>query len=179
MLAPLLALQEQTELVRGRRTEFERVVAERDSAVLRANELETVRAENERFRAVMRLRSRMTVLHTWTHPYFRASASTRDGRVSGIVAPRVADGATTFLELREVPYFVEVTSGDSIVTSGLGGVYPRGIPVGIVRQLIGEQTGFTKTYLIEPAVRLTTLSHVLIILTVDVDVERVFSSGGR
>ncbi len=99
--------------------------------------------------------------------------------MSGIVAPRVADGATTFLELREVPYFVEVTSGDSIVTSGLGGVYPRGIPVGIVRQLIGEQTGFTKTYLIEPAVRLTTLSHVLIIFTVDVDVERVFSSGGR
>lgn len=229
VLLPLLALQEQTELVRGRRAEFERAIAERDSAIINTNQLEVVRAENDRLRAVMRLRSRMnvrhvpaeilhqiqpsgwrtlvatagtgdsvrqwapvvtesglvgnvqtvdkntSVIHTWTHPDFRASATTRDGRVSGIVAPRTGGGVATFLELREVPYVVDVNPGDSIITAGIGGVYPRGIPIGVVRVVIGEQAGFTKTYLIEPAVHLTSLSHVLIVLAEGMDVEPVFS----
>lgn len=228
VLAPLLRLQGQTEVVRRRRAEFDRVVAERDSAVMRASELDALRTENSRLRLAMRLRSRMNVrhvaaevlhqvqpadfrtlivtagerddvrrwapvvdpsglvghvqtvdpatsiVHAWTHPDFRASATTRDGRVTGIVAPHGGGSMATYLELREVPQMTEVRVGDSIITSGQGGVYPRGIPIGTVGELVAEQAGFTKTYLIEPAARPAVVSHVLIILADVVDVGHVF-----
>lgn len=233
VLVPFLALQGQTEVVRRRRAEFDRVVAERDSAVMRASELDMLRVENARLRQAMRLRARMDIQHVaaevlhqvqpadfetlivtagaqdgvrewapvvdpaglvghvrtvdaktsvvnaWTHPDFRASATTRDGRVTGIVAPRGVGGIAPYLELREVPQMTEVRTGDSIITAGQGGVYPRGIPIGTVVRLIEGEGGFTKTYLVEPAARPAAVSHVLILLANVDDIGHVFAAPRR
>ena len=66
---------------------------------------------------------------TWAHPDFRASAVTLDGSVTGIVG--VTADATIrepMLELRGVPYRDSVAVGTPVITSGLGGVFPRGLP---------------------------------------------------
>jgi rod shape-determining protein MreC len=86
----------------------------------------------------------------WTHPDFRVSAMTTDGEVFGIIHAR--SGHPAWMELEGVPYQAELESGTPLVTSGLGGVFPRGIPVGSVSRLIGAEVGWAKSYLVTPAV---------------------------
>jgi rod shape-determining protein MreC len=108
--------------------------------------------------------ARTSVVVTWAHPEFRASAVASDGSVVGVVAPHGAAGPGAWLlELRGVPYRQQVSDGTVIVTSGLGGVFPRGIPIGTVVGLAGEAKGWERTYLVRPAVHPATVSHVMIL----------------
>jgi rod shape-determining protein MreC len=70
------------------------------------------------------------------------------------------------LELTGVPYQQEVLPGTVIYTSGLGGasgVYPRGIPIGTVLDIGDEQEGWSRTYVVRPAVHPAAVSHVIIL----------------
>jgi rod shape-determining protein MreC len=113
---------------------------------------------------------------TWAHPEFRASATGLDGGLTGIVEPWTGEGPNLMLQLRYVPYLVEVPSGTVVYTSGLGGVYPRGIPIGRVIDVVEEEEGWSRTYLVEPAVSLAAVSHVLILLAEASNLSDVFAS---
>lgn len=105
-----------------------------------------------------------SVVHTWTYPDFRASASTVNGSVVGLVAPRAGIGPSSVLEIREVAHLATLEPGTPIVTTGLGGVYPRGVLIGTSSAMTDEQAGLSKTYQVEPAVHPAAVSHVLILL---------------
>jgi rod shape-determining protein MreC len=108
--------------------------------------------------------TRTALVLTWAHPDFRASAMAADGIVFGIVAPHGTSGPGAWLlELRGVPYRQDVAAGTAIVTSGLGGVYPRGIPLGTVIGVAGEAVGWERTYLVRPAVHPAAASHVMVL----------------
>lgn len=89
----------------------------------------------------------------WTHPDFRVSAMAEDASAFGIVQAHLTPGPGRYLmEMRGVPFRTSVKPGTLIVSSGLGGVYPRGIPIG---RVIGEtptSETWARTYLIRPAV---------------------------
>jgi rod shape-determining protein MreC len=69
----------------------------------------------------------------WSHPDFRASAMTVDGLQYGLVrSSRGLFAGETRLLLDGLPYHTALDSGTVVVTSGLGGVFPRGIPIGRV-----------------------------------------------
>lgn len=218
VLAPLLALQQQSELLSASLTRYQAVVAERDSTALAATFLPELRNENTRLRALLGLGQRLgsgyiaaEVLHqslptdpltlivsagrkqgvrplagvvspeglvgvvsavdertsvviTWAHPEFRASAMAADGSVFGIVAAHGSDGPRIWLlELRGVPYRHLVPDGTLILTSGLGGVFGRGIPLGTVVGVAGREEGWEQTYLLRPAVHPAAVSHVMIL----------------
>jgi rod shape-determining protein MreC len=106
-----------------------------------------------------------SIATTWAHPEFRASAYTDGGGVFGIVAPAAPAGSTEpLLELRGVPYRDTIPAGTLVLTSGLGGVYPKGIPVGRVVGVIRELTGWERTYLVLPAANPGHAAHALILL---------------
>ncbi len=105
-----------------------------------------------------------SVVLSWAHPEFRASAIATDGSVVGIAAPHGAEGPNVWLlELQGVLYRQQVQPGTVIVTSGLGGVFPRGIPIGTVVGPAGEEKGWGRTYLVRPAIHPAELSHVMIL----------------
>ncbi len=236
VLAPLLALQQQTELVAASLSRYDAVVAQRDSATLAATFLPELRNENTRLRALLGLGARLgtgyvpaEVLHqpeptnpltflvsagkrqgvrpldgvvspeglvgivsavdartstvvSWAHPDFRASAMAADGSVYGIVAPHGSEGPSTWLlELRGVPYREVVPVGTVILTSGLGGVFPRGIPIGtVVRSAIAGES-WERAYLLRPAVHPAAVSHVIVLTgpRAGADLRGMFESGSQ
>lgn len=99
----------------------------------------------------------------WTHPDFRASAMVEASRVFGIVAARRGERAGEMMELRGVAYRDQLPPGTRVVTSGLGGVFPRGIPVGTVQGILSESAGWERTYLLRPAVHPAEATHVMIL----------------
>jgi rod shape-determining protein MreC len=107
---------------------------------------------------------RASTATTWAHPEFRASAITNDGEVSGIVAPffQASTGAP-LLELRGVPYRDSVQPGTLVLTSGLGGIYPKGIPIGTIAGVARESAGWERVYVVRPMVNPGSVSHVLIL----------------
>jgi rod shape-determining protein MreC len=105
-----------------------------------------------------------SVVVTWAHPEFRASAMAADGSVYGIVASQGTEGPKVWLlELQGVAYRQLVPVGTQILTSGLGGVLPRGIPIGTVVGVGDEAQGWERTYLVRPAVHPAAVTHVMIL----------------
>ncbi|CAN5801596.1 hypothetical protein BH23GEM7_BH23GEM7_20970 [soil metagenome] len=106
---------------------------------------------------------RVSIGIDWTHQDFRASAMTVDGEVYGIVEPRLSAGGEALLALTGVPFHTELDDGALIVTSGRGGVYPRGIPIGAVSGMEESDAGWRKSYLLRPLVGPAEMTHVLIL----------------
>src|SRR5438093_1233104 len=103
-----------------------------------------------------------------------------DGSVYGIVAPHGSEGPRAWLlELQGVAYSQLVPEGTLILTSGLGGVLPRGIPIGTVVAVAGEAAGWERTYLVRPAVHPAAVTHVMILTGPPLrsDLRSLFESG--
>lgn len=100
----------------------------------------------------------------WPNPEFRVSATSADGTAFGIVTAHQGPGAEGFLlEMRGVSFRSNLKVGSTVVSSGLGGVYPRGIPVGTVIEELKGTAGWERSYLLRPAVRPPDVTSVLIL----------------
>jgi rod shape-determining protein MreC len=104
-----------------------------------------------------------SVALAWTHPDFRASAVVEGAQIYGIASARREEAAGEVMELRGVPYRDQLPPGTRVVTSGLGGVFPRGIPLGTVQRILSESAGWERTYLLRPAVHPAEATHVMIL----------------
>lgn len=98
-------------------------------------------------------RGRIGMGEYWTHPDFRVAVVTADGATSGIVRAFVDEKGDQIMLLQGVPFQTDVPAGTRLVTSGVGGIYPRGLPVGRVLAEHEQQLGWTHSFLVEPAVR--------------------------
>ena len=126
---------------------------------------------------VLNASERSSVVMSWAHPEFRVSAFTVTGNASGVVAPSLLTTGDGALEFRGVPYRDSVPPGTLVLSSGLGGVYPKGIPVGTVTGIVREQTGWERVYRLRPAANPGSAAHVLVLVTPpDVDLARAFPS---
>lgn len=101
----------------------------------------------------------------WTHPDFRVSAMSPDGTAFGIAQAHLTGSATGgyLIELRGVPFRATLKPGALIVSSGWGGVWPRGIPIGTVLEEMKTSEGWARTYLLRPAVNPADVYSVMIL----------------
>lgn len=105
-----------------------------------------------------------SVAITWPHPDFRVSAIAVDSSAFGIVSAHRAPGAEGFLlELRGVPFRQKLAVGTLVVSSGLGGIFPRGIPIGTVLSEVRTSAEWERTYILRPVVRPSDVTAVLIL----------------
>jgi rod shape-determining protein MreC len=101
---------------------------------------------------------------TWAHPDFRVSAMAADGSAFGIAKAHLGSGAERYLiELSGVPFRSTLKPGTLVISSGLGGSYPRGIPIGTVLREIRTLEGWARTYLMRPAILPPDITSVMIL----------------
>ncbi len=113
---------------------------------------------------VLSVSTRTSVAMTWAHPDFRVSAVTEDGSILGIVAPsQTLEASEAFLEFRGVAYRDTVSTGVLVMTSGLGGIYPQGIPLGRVAGIRREELGWERVYRLMPLGNPGHVTHVLVL----------------
>jgi rod shape-determining protein MreC len=106
-----------------------------------------------------------SIAMTWAHPEFRVSGYTVSGNALGVVAPSTeAGGDEGSLELRGVPFRDSVPLGTQVLSSGLGGVFPKGIPVGTVVGTIREEAGWERVYRLRPAANPGSVPHVMVLV---------------
>jgi rod shape-determining protein MreC len=75
-------------------------------------------------------------------------------------------GDPVYLELENVPITADVTEGDLVETSGLGGGFPAGYPVGRIASVRIEATAAFAIVQVEPMAELDRSRHLLVILNV-------------
>ena len=63
-----------------------------------------------------------------------------------------------------LPEDSELVTGDQIITSGLGGLYPSGLMVGTIRSLLVEEDGLTRYAQIEPSADISGTRYVYVIV---------------
>lgn len=68
------------------------------------------------------------------------------------------------LRLRFVSKEVDVRIGDEVITSGAGGVYPRGLKIGKITKINNYRSDLEKTIIVKPAVNLREIEEVLVII---------------
>lgn len=113
---------------------------------------------------VREVRERNAVGIDWSHPEFRASAMLADGTVYGLVENRRgAFREEDRLLLNGIPFNETVAPGSLVVTSGLGGVYPRGIPIGRIDAVADEEGTWRKSFWLVPLVQPGAATHVLVL----------------
>jgi len=106
----------------------------------------------------------------WTHPLFWAAAMTEDGAVHGFVeaSPTRLREADRLL-LNGIPFHQELEPDVVLVTSGSGGVYPRGIPIGVVTEESDAREGWNRSYWLRPFVLPGEATHVQVMVSDDVE----------
>ena len=65
--------------------------------------------------------------------------------------------------LKYVSYYMDVQEGDVLVTSGLDGIYPRGLPVAVVTSVKKHEASSFQTVYARPVVRFSRLEEVLVV----------------
>jgi rod shape-determining protein MreC len=99
----------------------------------------------------------------WSHAQFRASGMTADGSATGVIEPkRGRYREDDVIALSGTPFQTSIAPGRRVVTTGRGGIFPRGVPVGTILGIDESDTGWRKSYLVQPAVRPEQARHVLV-----------------
>ncbi len=110
---------------------------------------------------VLSVSDRSTVVQLITDPNLKISSMDARSRVQGIVSS--AGGGK--LKMENVPVNVDIRQGDPIISSGLGGAFPKGLKVGTVTRVIKPQSGLFSEVEIDPSARISTPEEVFIVFS--------------
>jgi rod shape-determining protein MreC len=112
---------------------------------------------------VREVRARSAVGMDWTNTDFRASAMLEDGSAYGMVENVRGDfREEDRLVLNGTAYHESLQLGVLVLTSGLGGTYPRGIPIGRIDGTADVEGSWRKSYWLRPTVDPAAVTHVLV-----------------
>jgi rod shape-determining protein MreC len=73
-------------------------------------------------------------------------------------------GSSPLCEMRNVPSSADVQLGDVVVTSGLDGIYPKGLVIGTVERIEADPSAPWQRITLNPAAPIDRLEHVLVLL---------------
>ena len=101
----------------------------------------------------------MTILH----PNFNAAAVVSRTRDNGIVTGSADNAADGLCVLTNLARNTLTKKNDQVVTTGLGGVFPPDVLVGVVQELVPEVSGKSTIAVVKPGADPRTVRHAFII----------------
>lgn len=72
-------------------------------------------------------------------------------------------GQDDLLEMLRVDHDAEILSGQTVITSGYGSIFPKGLMIGTVEDVLPDSNGLTKRATIRPSVDFRRLEEVMVI----------------
>lgn len=57
----------------------------------------------------------------------------------------------------------KIAEGELVLSSGMGGLFPSGLVIGTVKEIVPDPYGLTKTALVEPLANMNEIEHVIIV----------------
>ncbi|HIJ77687.1 MAG: rod shape-determining protein MreC [Desulfobulbaceae bacterium] len=97
-----------------------------------------------------------------TDPNSAIEALIQKTRVQGIIK-----GTGTAYDVNYVLKNCDVQEGDHIVTSGLGGIFPKGLPIGVVSNVTKTRRGMFQKIAVAPSTDFSQLEYLIIIMKKD------------
>lgn len=94
-----------------------------------------------------------------TDPVSAVGVLLQGTRVTGLLV----GGQSGRLRIKYLPARAEIPPGEVVITSGLGGVYPKGITIGRVLAAEGKSGALFQEATVEPAVDFSQLEEVLVV----------------
>jgi rod shape-determining protein MreC len=111
------------------------------------------------------------------HPDCAVSVRIERSRVAGIA--EWSPGSFNTLKLRNISYLADVQLGDRVITSGLGGVYPEGIPVGTITTVKRDDTGLLLDIDVKSALDFRSLEEIFALRGAEGGAPRSTADGGE
>ena len=99
-----------------------------------------------------------------TDPRLNVSAlvlGSRDHGMVGIVESHDEDPSV--LKMSKLSTDISVRPGDVIISSGLGGIFPKGLVIGTVQEVVDDQNSLVKSAVIEPRVKFNRLEELFVV----------------
>jgi rod shape-determining protein MreC len=152
-----------TEIVRVRGSDIPNTVLINmgDEDSIRVNQ--TVINRNGLAGRVARVMNDYSVVYLLTEPRCRVAARVKRSREQGIIRYSMNRG----MYLDNLPRQGDVKIGDSVITSGLGGIFPEGLVIGTVTSVDSPEREFFYDITVEPAVNFNGLDELYILARED------------
>lgn len=96
------------------------------------------------------------------NPNYRVSAMVLGGEKDVFGLIEGYDPERRELLLKRIDAAIDIKVGQQVVSSGLGGIFPKGIVVGEITEVAIDEFGLTKLAYIKPAADFSLLNHVVI-----------------
>lgn len=94
-------------------------------------------------------------------PDFRVSAMTATSRAQGVVAGVGADK----LQMKYLVLDAGVEVGEDVITSGVGSIFPKGLPIGKIEAIERDPDGLHLLAIVRPSVPFSKLEEVLCLIS--------------
>lgn len=96
-----------------------------------------------------------------TDPNSKVAVMGRDHRTQGIL---VGQGPADLLQMHYVPLNDVLEEGEVLITSGMDGIFPKGLPVAVVYRIVRSSVSLFQTVEAVPMVSLRNLEEVLLVM---------------
>lgn len=107
----------------------------------------------------------LSYVATVLNPRFKVAAMDLRSRVAGVVGFREAN----LLSMDYVLPEMDMALGDTIITSGTGGIFPKGLRIGVIERADSAAQGMFRRIDVKPAVNIAALERVFLIEARDWD----------
>ncbi|HLU22023.1 rod shape-determining protein MreC [Lederbergia graminis] len=81
------------------------------------------------------------------------------------------DQVNNLLLMKDIPIDQEIEVGQNVITSGYGGVFPKLLDIGKIKEIELDRYGLTQTAYVEPAADFYGFEHVIVVKTENVKME--------
>jgi rod shape-determining protein MreC len=92
-----------------------------------------------------------------------ATVLDKEGQTFGMIESY--DQQTGMLMMNKIPAGNPVAEGDTIISSGIGGLYPRGLTIGTVQSVKVGEFGLTSTAIVKPLAGFQDWKELIVVFT--------------